>query len=147
MYGGSIRITPKRTWRVANRQAREASIQKLKRRIGIASTGLLLAAATGISAAPAQASQADGNYATCQSGTTAVYWTGKDPSECQSGTYTLYKDDQRVLQMEPTKDGWAAMKKEYAAAQKWCSDNALTCTVITGVGIALVNPLISAATS
>ncbi|MGO2003533.1 hypothetical protein [Arthrobacter rhombi] len=122
-------------------------MRTIKASIGSTLVGLFVVIGFALGAAPAQASQADGNYATCQSGTTAADWTGKDPSKCKSGTYLLVKDWKTVVKMEPTGDGWKYIKEDYAAAQKWCSDNALTCGVLTAAGFALVNPLISAATS
>lgn len=110
----------------------------------IAST---LTLASGPLAPPAQASVADGNYATCQSGTTVADFTGRDPSLCKTG-YILYKDNKVVLHIRPTnKDVWKAFKNGYSAAQDWCKNNSLTCTVVTGVGVALVSPLINSATS
>jgi hypothetical protein len=118
---------------------------KAKKYIGSLVVALLFSIGLVFSAAPAQASPADGNYAQCYGGTTVYDWTGKDPSTCQSGSYVLLKDWQVVLRIEPGRsDVWGAVKQGYAAAQQWCSQNSLTCTVMTGIGVAIVSPLIVA---
>jgi hypothetical protein len=85
-------------------------------------------------------------------GSSTTVWTGKNPKDCKA-RYQLYDTSRGrgALVLDIAKNGtssvsfWAAIQKGYAAAQKWCSQNSLTCTVIVSVGVALVAPLASAA--
>ncbi|MGW9404785.1 hypothetical protein ACWGQ2_12580 [Arthrobacter sp. NPDC055585] len=120
-------------------------MKSAKRYLATLFAGLLVAVGLAFTATPAQASPADGNYAQCQVGTTVQDWTGKDPRDCTTGTYALLENWTVVLQIQPgQRDVWEEIKQGYEAAQAWCSNNSLTCTVVTGIGVALVSPLLVA---
>lgn len=70
-------------------------------------------------------------------------WAGKNPKSCP-GSYQLYDMSgprpALIMQIRNTKavSFQQLIAKEYADAQRWCSNNSLTCTIITGVAFALV---------
>lgn len=97
-----------------------------------------------VDAAPAQAA---GNYARCTNGITTRDWTGKNPKDCTpSGTYWLYNSAGtplvKISQASRTSPVWEAIKTGYTAAQNWCSNNSLTCGIITSAGVVVVAGLI-----
>lgn len=95
--------------------------------------------------APAQAAGA--NYERCSGGTTFYDWSGKNPKDCKSGVYLMVRDGKEVLKMKTDRPWWEGMQEGYEAAQKWCSENTLTCNILTSVGIAAVMPLLAPANS
>ncbi|MBD8104741.1 hypothetical protein [Plantibacter sp. CFBP 8775] len=84
----------------------------------------------------------------------STVWDGKDPDTCD-GIYRLYDlsssqhGGKIIFQVDNTNyaarqaGAWAAVKGGYEAANDWCADNVLTCTVVTGIGIAIVSPLLA----
>lgn len=93
----------------------------------------------GLTAGPAQASPADGNYAQCIYGTTVADWTGKNPRDCTTaGTYALLQNWNVVLKIYPTTDSsmaWNVIQEGYTSAQSWCSSNSMTCGILTSAGV------------
>ncbi|MFK4730801.1 hypothetical protein ROT00_14020 [Agromyces mediolanus] len=85
-------------------------------------------------------------------GSQTTVWTGKNPRTCRA-RYQLYdvRGGRPVLVLDVKKKAvdsaafWKAVAAGYAASQKWCSQNSLTCTLIVSVGIMLVSPLAAAA--
>lgn len=120
----------------------------------IATFGLVAAMSaslTGVGVATAQPAQAlDTTYYKCYIGTpTPLEWKNKNPASC-NGIFRITRNAKTLFALDGRKvknydDMVKNLKGEYKAAQKWCADNSLTCTVVTSVGLALVQPLWSIA--
>lgn len=84
----------------------------------------------------------------------STVWDGKDPNTCD-GIYRLYDltssqhGGKVIFQVDNTNyaarqaGAWAAVKGGYDAANAWCADNSLTCTVVTAVAVAVISPLLA----
>lgn len=104
----------------------------------------------GLSAAPAAEAAPTTYYARCNNGITLRDWTGKNPKDCTPfGVYWLYKQTGNVITPIMKISGapkgsplWDAIKAGYSAAQKWCSNNSLTCGIVTAAGVTIVAGLI-----
>lgn len=70
-------------------------------------------------------------------------WNGKNPKSCP-GSYQLYDMSGArptlIMQIRNTKavSFQQLVAKEYADAQRWCANNSLTCTIITGIAFVVV---------
>lgn len=79
----------------------------------------------------------------CFSGTQWYNWAGKNPKKCKN--YAIMKDGKKVLHIKASSDKskvWAALGKGYRAANDWCNHNTLTCSILTGIGVTLLSPLL-----
>lgn len=97
-------------------------------------------------AAPASAAS-DVNYACYNYVGAPQQLTAKsDPKKC-NGIYRISKDGKVVVQIDNRKiKNWsqfvAAVKRGNASAQKWCSDNSLSCGIMTSIGSLLLGGVI-----
>lgn len=107
--------------------------------------------ATALTAVPVSASESEAKSETlyvCAKGTPIWFnWSGKNPKTCQ-GVYKIERDGVEKLRIDNRKiKNWGdfvkALNAGWSSAQNWCSKNTLTCTVMTGVGVALISPLLS----
>lgn len=102
--------------------------------------------------AAAQAALPKGHTASCTtvSGGGRVVstkdWTNKKAVDC-SGVYSLRKNGKTIFTVTPSERSWQNMRASYSNAQKWCSKNSMTCSLLIGVASTLVAPLLSAARS
>lgn len=130
-----------RTWEASPRRGGGASMKNALRALAAVALGVALG--TGgllVHAAPAQAK---GEYARCTNGITVSDWTGKNPKNCTSwGGYWLYdstgKAILKISKSPATSPVWTAISQGYTAAQRWCSNNSATCTVIGSAAVAYV---------
>lgn len=73
-------------------------------------------------------------------------WDGKSPKSCKD-QYRIYKITANapllVFQItNGTKIDAAAIKRGYESAQRWCSNNSLTCNVLVSVGVTILAGLL-----
>jgi hypothetical protein len=79
-------------------------------------------------------------------------WDKKSPEKC-NGVYRLYDlyggGPRGTIIFQVNNTNYAANKKAmekaitsgYKAANKWCGQNSLTCSIVTGVAVAILSPL------
>ncbi|ARC58195.1 hypothetical protein AS850_14010 [Frondihabitans sp. 762G35] len=98
---------------------------------------------------PAQAASSDVVYA-CYGGGSAptIYSSTTSPSRC-NGIYRIQKNGVTVVQIDRRRvKDWNGFVKSVRAlhgdANRWCSTHALDCTVLAGIGITLLAPLLVA---
>lgn len=84
-------------------------------------------------------------------GSTTTSWNGKNPKDCNA-RYQLYDTSRGrgalVIDINKTANTtafWSAVSRGYSAAQTWCNKNSLSCSILVSVGVALLQPLTSAA--
>jgi hypothetical protein len=109
----------------------------------LAVTGTIVAAS--VFAVPAESAQAAPLKIVerCYTGTgytgTNRDWSGKNPKSCK-GSYIMYDVSGRTpINLVKIKNtGHVSFQKfatsEYKAAQRWCSNNSFTCTLLSAVG-------------
>lgn len=84
-------------------------------------------------------------------GSTTTSWNGKNPKDCNA-RYQLYDTSRGrgalvidINKKANTTAFWKAVSQGYSAAQTWCSKNSMSCSILVSVGVALLQPLTSAA--
>ncbi|WFR68370.1 hypothetical protein P9139_09290 [Curtobacterium flaccumfaciens] len=109
----------------------------------LAATGTILAG--GVLASPAEPANAAPVKIVerCYAGTGYTGankdWSGKNPKSC-NGSYIMYDVSGRaplnLVKIKNTKhvSFQKFVTSEYKAAQKWCSNNSFTCTLLSAVG-------------
>lgn len=113
------------------------------------STGASLGTASVAHADPTSVSQTTATCITSGGGGVAgTPWTGKDPTDCK-GEYRLYDISRGrpalIVQVKNTRTvGFKeAVAGDYASAQDWCSDNSLTCSILTAGGFFILGLLVN----
>ena len=113
-----------------------------------ASIIIFLTAFGAVSAAEAAPATSAICIVSTRSGIASKDWDGKNPKTCK-GTYQLWdiSRGRTGLLLEVKSPNWVdartVFKKGYKDAQKWCSNNSLTCNIVTSVGVSIVLGLLA----
>jgi len=117
------------------------------KKLAAVALGLSLLGGSVVAAAPAQASTTP--YYLCYRGTSIPQnlTANTSPKKC-NGIYRITVSGKIVAQVDNRKvKNWADFSKRmqagYAASQKWCAQNSLTCTIATSLGSLLLGGVFS----
>lgn len=104
-----------------------------------------------LSAAPADAAPRH-TVAVCDTSRGRVSWNGKSPHRCP-GRYILYdmtmwsRPKALIVVGRAPLYTWKSLVRDWKAANRWCNQNSLTCQLLTSVGLLVIAPIVSSATS